>query len=107
MKRIVEVFSPNYGKFIAVIAVKFLLDDVEGPRISCGGKEYRIRGYAAGSYEEGLIAAVRARNDGAAGIICAPILSSLVEKLVDIPVSIMKPESLAINSAAESLAKRL
>lgn len=107
VKRIVQVFSPNYGKFIAVIAVKFLLDDVEGSRISCGGKEYRIRGYAAGSYEEGLVAAVRARNDGAAGIICAPILSSLVEKLVDIPVSIMKPESLAINSAAESLAKRL
>ena len=42
VKRIVEVFSPNYGKFIAVIAVKFLLDDVEGTRISCGGKEYRI-----------------------------------------------------------------
>ena len=107
VKKIMAVFSPNYGKFIAVIAVKFLLDDVEGTRINCGGTEYKIRGYAAGSYEECLIAAVRARNDGASGIICAPILSSLIEKLVDIPVAIMKPESLTINSAAEALTKRL
>ncbi|HJJ32972.1 MAG TPA: helix-turn-helix domain-containing protein [Methanocorpusculum sp.] len=107
VKRISGVFTPNYGKFIAVIAVKFLLDDVEGTRITCNGSEYRIKGYAAGSYEECLVAAVQARNDGASGIICAPILSSLVEKLVDIPVAIMKPESLTINSAAESLAKRL
>lgn len=107
VKRIAEVFSPNYGRFIAVIAAKFLLDDVEGTRISCGNMEYRIKGYATGTYDECLIAAVRARNEGASGIICAPIIASLIEKLVDIPVSILKPETLAINSAAESIAKRL
>ena len=107
VKKIAAVFSPHYGRFIAVIAAKFLLDDVEGTRVSCGSDEFRIRGYAASTYDECLVAAVKARNDGASGIICAPILSSLIEKLVDIPVAIMKPETLAVNSAAETLAKRL
>lgn len=107
VKRIAHAFSPHCDKFIAVIAAKFLLDDVEGTRITCGNEEYRIHGYSAGTFDECLVAAVRARNEGALGIICAPILASLIEKLVDIPVVIMKPKSLTVNSAVEVLAKQL
>ena len=72
-----------------------------------GGVEYRIKGYTANSLDDCILAAVRARYDGAAGIICAPILASLIERLVDVPVAIMKPEMDAVFTAVDSIAKRL
>lgn len=107
VKKIVSVFSPNHGKFIAVIAAKFLLDEVEGTKIVSDGVEYRLKGYTANSLEDCLVAAVHARNEGAAGIICAPILSSLVERVVDVPVAIMKPEMKTVTVAANSIIQRL
>ena len=93
--------------FIALIAAKFLLDEIEGTKVDVGGVEYRIKGYTANSLDDCILAAVRARYDGAAGIICAPILASLIERLVDVPVAIMKPEMDAVFTAVDSIAKRL
>ena len=107
VKKIVSVFSPHHGKFIALIAAKFLLDEIEGTKVDVGGVEYRIKGYTANSLDDCSLAAVRARYDGAAGIICAPILASLIERLVDVPVAIMKPEMDAVFTAVDSIAKRL
>ena len=42
VKKIVSIFSPHHGKFIALIAAKFLLDEIEGTKVSVGGVEYRI-----------------------------------------------------------------
>ena len=107
VKKIVSVFSPHHGKFIALIAAKFLLDEIEGTKVDVGGVEYRIKGYTANSLDDCILAAVHARYDGAAGIICAPILASLIERLVDVPVAIMKPEMDAVFTAVDSIAKRL
>lgn len=107
IKKIVNVLSPHHEKFIALIAAKFLLDEVEGSRIKVGDAEYRIKGYTAGSLEDCIVVATRARNEGAAGIICAPILASLIERVVDVPVAIMKPEMSSVYNAAESIGKRL
>ncbi len=107
VRKIVQVFSPHHGKFIALIAAKFLLDEVEGTKVDVGGVEYRIKGYTANSLDDCILAAVRARSEGAAGIICAPILASLIERLVDVPVAIMKPEMGAVFTAVDSITKRL
>ncbi|MDV0444472.1 helix-turn-helix domain-containing protein [Methanorbis rubei] len=107
VRKIVRVFSPHHGKFIALIAAKFLLDEIEGTKVDIGGVEYRIKGYTANSLDDCILAAVRARYDGAAGIICAPILASLIERIVDVPVAIMKPEMDAVFIAVDSIAKRL
>lgn len=107
VKKIMTVLSPNYGNFIAVIAAKFLLDEIEGKKIIQDGVEYRLKGYTANSLEECLVAAITARSEGAVGIICAPILSSLVERVVDVPVAIMKPEMGAVTVAAKSIVTRL
>ena len=107
VKKIVMVFSPHHGKFIALIAAKFLIDEIEGTKVPVNGIDYRIKGYAANSLDDCLVMAVRARNEGASGIICAPILASLVEKIVDVPVAIMKPDMNAVYGAAESIIKRL
>ncbi|HJJ28924.1 MAG TPA: helix-turn-helix domain-containing protein [Methanocorpusculum sp.] len=108
VKKIAGVFYPRMaGGFIAVIAAKFLLEDIEGTKITINGSDYRIQGYPANSLEDCLAAAARARDEGASGIVCAPVLASLIEKIVDIPVAIMKPEMSAVENAVHVIAKRL
>ena len=63
VKKIVSVFSPHHGKFIALIAAKFLLDEIEGTKVDVGGVEYRIKGYTANSLDDCILAAVHARYE--------------------------------------------
>jgi len=107
VKKIVAVLSPQTTKFVAVIGAKFILDGLSGKKVRIGRDYCRIRGYTANSIEECLIAAVRASNEGAVGIICAPIVSSMVEKVVDVPVVIMKPSASAVNDAVNQLKSQL
>jgi predicted transcriptional regulator len=107
IKKIVAVLEPGLPAFVAVIAAKFLLDELEGHEITIRDRVYRIRGYTANSIEECIIASVMAEKDGAAGIICAPVLASMVEKIVDIPVAIMKPKAATVLDALDVVARRL
>ncbi len=107
VRRIVQVFEPRYPPFIAVIAAKFLLEEVEGQKITLGDKTCTIRGYTANSIEECIIAAVKAEKDGAVGIVCAPVLASMVEKIVDVPVAIMKPGKKTVLDALDIIGKRI
>jgi predicted transcriptional regulator len=107
VRRIVAVLEPHEGTFIAVVAAKFLLDEIEGARVSIGGNEVILKGYAANSIDECMMAAVEAKKDGAAGIICAPIIASIIEKIVDIPVAILKPHPDTVIDAANIIARRI
>ncbi|RXE56879.1 XRE family transcriptional regulator [Methanoculleus taiwanensis] len=107
VKKIVSVLEPREQSFIAVIAARFLLDDLDNREVPIGGGTYRVRGYAAESIDECIIAAVRADKEGALGIICAPILAPIVEKIVDCPVAIMKPKKRTLMEAIETIAKRI
>jgi len=92
IKKIVAVLEPGRDRFIAIIAARFLLDSLEVRETEVNGKKFLIRGYSANSLDECIIAAARAEKDGASGIVCAPILASIVEKIVDIPVGMLRPE---------------
>jgi predicted transcriptional regulator len=107
VKKIARVLEPRLPVFIAVIAAKFLLDEIEGQEIAIRDRPYRIRGYTANSIEECIIAAVMAEKDGAAGIVCAPILASMIEKIVDVPVAIMKPKAATVLDAMDVIARRI
>lgn len=107
VKAIVNAIDPMEKDFIAIIAAKFLLDEVEAMKLNIRGKVVKIRGYTANTMEECIIAAVRAEKEGARGIICAPILASIIERIVDIPVVIMKPRQETILEAIESIAQRI
>lgn len=107
VKKIVSVLEPREQSFIAVIAARFLLDDLDNREVPIGDRRYRIRGYAAESLEECIIAAARADKEGALGIICAPILAPIVEKIVDCPVAIMKPKKRTLIEAIETIGKRI
>jgi predicted transcriptional regulator len=107
VKKIVQVLEPKIPAFIAVIAAKFLLDEIEAQETAIRGRSYHIRGYTANSIEECIIAAVTAEKDGAAGIICAPILASMIEKIVVVPVAIMKPKAATVMDAMDVIARRI
>lgn len=107
VKAIVNALNPVEENVVALIAARFLLDTVEENRLEIKGRSYRIRGYAASTMDECIIAAVRAEKDGAKGIICAPILASIIEKIVDIPVVIMKPRMETILESFDALSRRL
>jgi len=107
VRRIVATLEPQEGRFIAVIAAKFLLDEIEGSEVSVEGEPVRLKGYAANSIDECITAAVEARKEGAAGVICAPVLASIIERVVDIPVAILKPEPKTVIDAAGIIARRI
>ena len=73
--------------FIAVIAARPTLDAIEARYVQVRGRQILLREYAATSIEEVIIAAVRAQQEGAKAIVCAPIVSTTVEKIAKIPVS--------------------
>jgi len=107
VRRIVNVLEPREKSFIAVIAARFLLDDLDNRDLPIGDRSYRIRGYPADSLDECITAAARADKEGALGIVCAPILAPIVEKIVDCPVAIIKPQQQTLIEAIETIAKRV
>jgi predicted transcriptional regulator len=107
VKKIVSVFEPERHRFIAVIAAKFLLDSVETREVDSAGQKFAIRGYSAHSLDECIVAAARAEKDGASGIICAPILASIVEKIVDVPVGMLRPELSCVDEAIGAVLKKI
>jgi predicted transcriptional regulator len=107
VKKIVAVLEPERDRFIAIIAARFLLDNLEIRETEANGKKFMIKGYSANSLEECIIAASRAEKDGASGIVCAPILASIVEKIVDIPVGMLRPELSVVSEAIAMVAKKI
>lgn len=107
VQAIVNALQPCDGDFVAVIAARFLLEDIEASRIEYGERKVRVRGYPANTMEECIVSAVRAEKEGALGIVCAPILASIIERVVDIPVAIMKPQAETIIEALKTLNRRI
>ncbi len=107
VKKIVSVLEPERHRFIAVIAAKFLLDSVETREVESAGLKFAIKGYSAHSLDECIVAAARAEKDGALGIICAPILASIVEKIVDVPVGMLRPELSCVDEAIGAVLKKI
>lgn len=107
VRAIVQALEPYDQDMIAIIAAKFLLDEVGGRTIEKNGKKIRVKGYTANTMEDCIVAAVRAEKEGAGGIICAPILATLLERIVDIPVVILRPDSRAFQEAIDVLCSRI
>lgn len=110
LRQIVNVLRKMEGKektdFIAVIAARPVLDYITEKKLKVGGKLLKIREYSATSMEEAIIAAVRAERDGAKAVVCAPIVSTTVEKILRIPVTSIMPKDSLIE-AIELAAKKM
>lgn len=92
--------------FIAVIAARPVLDMIMEKKLKVGGKLVTVREYSASSMEEAIVAAIKAERDGAKALVCAPIVSTTVEKVLRIPVTIIMPRDSLIE-AIELAAKKM
>ncbi|RLI76972.1 transcriptional regulator [Archaeoglobales archaeon] len=99
LRAILQVFYEEKDSFVAVIAARHVLEEIDF-------KTDRIRFYPSTNIEDALISAVRAEKEGAKAIVCAPIISSIVEKMVDVPVITIKPRD-SLVKAIESALRRI
>jgi len=110
LRQIVSVLRKMEGTvkhdFIAVIAARPVLDYITEKKLKVGGRLLTIREYSATSMEEAIIAAVKAERDGAKALVCAPIVSTTVEKILRIPVTSIMPKDSLIE-AIELAAKKM
>ncbi len=96
---LVKVFKTLEAKknFIALIASRYVLEDFKFDEV--------VKPYPVVTLEDAIVSAVRAEKDGAKAIVCAPILSGLVERMVDIPVVTMKPRDSILKAVEQALKK--
>lgn len=79
------------GNFIALIVTRQVLDEVVERSVQIGDESVRIREYPAATVEDAIVAAIRAERDGAVAVVCAPIVSPTIEKVLDIPIATIVP----------------
>ncbi len=86
------------GDLIAVVAARPVLDKITERSMVIEGRNITIREYPATSIEDALIAAIHAERDGALALVCAPIVSPTVEKILRIPVASIMPQNSLIEA---------
>ncbi|MBP1908104.1 helix-turn-helix domain-containing protein [Methanolobus bombayensis] len=106
IKTIKRLEGSEKGEFIAVIAARPVLDNISETKRKISGNLCTIREYSATSMEEAIIAAVRAEREGAKALVCAPIVSPTVEKILSIPVATIMPKN-SLLEAIELVAKKI
>ena len=104
--RSVRILSNSFSEnFIAVIASHQVLQTLEHDS-EVDGQLVRLREYPVSTVEDAIIAAVRAERDGALGVVCAPIVTPTIERIITIPVSPVMPTA-SISTAVERLKRDL
>ncbi len=102
----IKQLEGSEGNFIAIIAARPVLDKISEKKMRIGDKMLTLREYSATNIEEAIIAAIRAERDGASALVCAPIVSPTVEKLLSIPVATIIPKDSVIR-AIEVAARKI
>ncbi len=92
--------------FIAVIAARPVLDIITEKKLKIRDRLLTIREYSATSMEEAIIAAIKAERDGAKAVVCAPIVSPTIEKVLQIPVTTIIPRD-SLFEAIELAARKM
>ena len=93
------------NEFIAVIAARVFLDTIVETKRKIGGRLITVKEYSANSIEEAIIVSVRAERDGAKALVCSPIVSHTVEKIVSIPVTTIMPKESVIEAIEVAMRK--
>jgi len=102
----IKQMEGSEGNFIAIIAARPVLDKISEKKMKIGDKMMTLREYSATNIEEAIIAAIRAERDGASALVCAPIVSPTVEKILTIPVATIIPKDSVVR-AIEVAARKI
>ncbi len=106
VKTIKKLEGAEHGEFIAVIAARPVLDGIIEKKMQIDSRLITIREYSATTMEEAIVAAIKAERDGATALVCAPIVSPTVEKVLTIPVATIMPRD-SLMAAIQLAAKKL
>jgi predicted transcriptional regulator len=93
------------GNFIALIVTRRVLDEVVERSVQIGDESVRVREYPAATVEDAIVSAIRAERDGAVAVVCAPIVSPTIEKILDIPIATIVPKG-SVTEAIKLAAKK-
>lgn len=93
------------GNFIALIVTRRVLDEVVERSVQIGDESVRVREYPAATVEDAIVSAIRAERDGAVAVVCAPIVSPTIEKILDIPIATIVPKD-SVTEAIKLAAKK-
>ncbi|KCZ73072.1 putative transcriptional regulator with an HTH domain [Candidatus Methanoperedens nitroreducens] len=111
LRQIVSVLRRMEGTektdFIAVIAARPVLESITEKKIKIQGRLLTIREYSATSMEDAILAAIKAERDGAKAAVCAPIVSTTIEKVLRIPIATIMPPKESLITAIELAAKKM
>ena len=91
LKAIREAEGLTAGSFIALIVTRRVLDEVVERSVQIGDETVKIREYPASTVEDAIVSAIRAERDGAVAVVCAPIVSPTIERILDIPIATIVP----------------
>jgi predicted transcriptional regulator len=105
IKAVRNLSESSTDDFIAVIASHQVLQTME-TKIDVSGRPVLLKEYPVATVEDAIIAAVRAERDGALAVVCAPIVTPTIERILTIPVSPVIP-SASIMRAVERVKKDL
>lgn len=100
-----QLYHVGDEAFIGLIAARSVLESVEERVTDIDGHRMRVREYPVHTMEDAIVAAVRAEREGAIAIVCAPIVSSVIEQLVRVPVATIIPRE-SVQAAIELAAKK-
>ncbi len=100
-----QIYHVGDEEFIGLIAARPVLEIVEERVAEIGGHRMRVREYPVHTMEDAIVAAVRAEREGAIAIVCAPIVSSVIENLVHVPVATIIPRG-SVQRAIELAARK-
>ena len=101
-----EIEGLSREKFIAVIAARPVLDRIHEREMFVDERRVVVREYAAATMEDAIVAAIRAERDGAQALVCAPIVSYTIEKIVRVPVATIMPTN-SVTVAIETASRKI
>jgi predicted transcriptional regulator len=100
-----QLYRLSESEFIGLIVARPVLERSEERTADVNGKHVRIREYPIHTMGDAIVAAVRAERERATAIVCAPIVSSVIEQLVRIPVATIIPSE-SVQQAIELAARK-
>ncbi len=100
-----QLYLTPEGRFIGLIVSRSVLETIEEKTAEVDAKRVRVHEYPVHTMEDAIVAAVRAEREGAVAIVCAPIVSSVIEQLVRIPVATIIPRD-SVQRALELAARK-
>ncbi len=105
IRALCKFYRTGEGEFIGLIVARPVLETIEERTMEIENRRVNVREYPVHTMEDAIVAAVRAEHEGAVAIVCAPIVSSVIEQLVHIPVATIIPKE-SVQRAIELAARK-